>query len=214
MFTRPILQLLMFPVLIGFATGCAVSVLPSGKQYAAIQAGKRAVVLLRVTAELKDGTEVAAFPSPLTGDIIGLGLGGFETGGEVKRTSPTSLSAETRRQGWIYFILEPGIYYLAVQGARTGDVTAYERELKSLQPWRIEIPVGSPVAYAGTLHLECQSKWYIGGGKSCNFIEGIVVRNEQALAMTISEKYLSDLGPPQTLLMQRHSGPIILRTPK
>ena len=212
MFARSTLVFLKCLVLMGFATGCAVGGLPGKEEYAAIRAGKRAFVLLRVTAELKDGTEVAAFPSPLTGDSVSLGLGGFETGGEVRRASlPSSfLSTETHRQGWIYFILDPGIYYLAVQGGLTTDPATWVGP----QRWRIDIPVGSRVAYAGTLHLKCWSKWYISGAKSCNVVEGIVVRNEQALAMTISAKYLADLGPPQTLLIQRHSGPIIIRTPK
>lgn len=229
MFSRPTLQLLLFLILIGFATGCAVSGLPSGEQYKAIQAGKRAVVLLRVTAELKDGTEVTAFLNDRLdfgktlcglpcganiGDNISLGLGSFDTGGEVRRTSHLYFSAKTHRQGWIYFILEPGIYYLAVQGGRSTELTTYERELLSLPRWRIDIPTGSPITYAGTLHLKCQSAWNIMGTKNCIAIDAMAIRNEEALAKTISTEYLLDLGPPQTILMQRHSGPIILRTPK
>lgn len=214
MFTRPTQLLLMFLVFIGFATGCAVSGLPSEEKYAAIQAGKRAVVFLRVTAELRDGTQVGAFESFYHEDNIGLGLGGFDTGGEISGVYPLFLSTKARKQGWVYFILEPGIYYLAFQGVRSTDLLTHYRKLKSTQRWRIDIPVGSRLVYVGTLHLKCRSRWYLTGGKKCDFIDAMVVKNQELLASKVAEEYLEDLALPQTLLMQPHSGTIILRKPK
>ena len=60
-----------------------------------------------------------------------------------------SPSAEARRQGWIYYVLPPGKYYL----------TVYDKMDKkgSLAPgFLLSVAGDKPLVYAGTLDIACE----------------------------------------------------------
>jgi hypothetical protein len=217
MFPRLILLLLLSVVLCGLATSCAIVKLPDRGELSAVQASDRVVVLLRATAELPEGTDIGAFPLMMSGDHVRVGLGGFETGGGIRYVDfPLFLSTEARHEGWIYFILEPGIHYLIFRGAAewVNDVRPgpnqwrieIHEQLESAVYWRINIPVGSPLVYAGTMQFHCRSKRSFFGVSICDYIDGMNVENQEALAAKLAEKYLAVLGSPQTILLQRHEG--------
>jgi len=199
--------------LVGFCASCGYGPIQERKEYPEIQAGKRSVLLLRVTSELPNGKPVGnAFSKAMDG---GFGLGGFETGGEVKLTIPGRsiffLSNETAHQGWVYFILKPGAYYLAFLGPRTTNLFSYSAALKSAQRWRIEIPEGSRLIYGGTVHLLCRKFKFLF--TSCAQARQIgVLKNEESLAAKLASEHLPELGAPKTLLLEPHRGPIIIKS--
>ena len=95
--TNSILRIVLLLGLIAFCTSCVFNRLPSRNGRKKILTGQRAIVLIRITAELLDGTPVSAFPSNLMADNVNIGLGTFDTGGELELVeSPRSLSAELR----------------------------------------------------------------------------------------------------------------------
>lgn len=121
------------------------------------------------------------------------------------------LSDETRRQGWIYFLLEPGIHYLSVRPPMNLDQCQL---IKYSSRWRIDIPTDTRLVYAGTLHFKGV---HVKGmfGRSVSFRYWAPVRDEENLAQEVAAKHHSGLGSPLTVLMRRHiiGSTIILRTP-
>ena len=129
--SNSILRSVLLIALIGFCASCAFNRLPSSDERSKILTGQRVIVLLRVTAELQDGTPVKAFPSKLMADDVNIALGTFDTGGELKLVeSPRFLSTELRKDGWTYFILEAATYYLGTIGSQTTDRFTWERQIK------------------------------------------------------------------------------------
>jgi hypothetical protein len=117
--------------------GCAASIgLPTARESAAMSAGEKKIVLLRLECTVQNQPYEPFRPSLGAEFNIGLGLGSFETGGRPKFIDTLRfLSPESRREGWTYFVLPPNIYYLAVYPPRRTDVTTHAEECK-------ELPVG------------------------------------------------------------------------
>jgi len=172
-------------------------------------------VLLRLTCEV-EGEPYEVFRHAVSDDNIGLALGGFKTGGEPQQIIPTYLSSQTRKDGWTYFVLEPGFHYLAVQPPRQSDVWSYETSFNSVPLWRLDIPPQSRIVYAGTLHIPgIRQKMLFGGISIKSFImDSIVVRNDEEAARKIASDFFPELQPLKTMLMAKQEGPIILKTPK
>ena len=214
------LYLLALILIAGFCSSCvgmATPKLPTAVETQLIKEGTRPLALIRITARLKDGTPVKPLDGSIAADRVGFGIGGFETGGEPLDTlQQRFLSDESRIQGWSFVILEPGVHYLAFRGPQTGRAWEWGKGLPYAQRWVFETSNALPIYYIGTMHLICESKWYIGGGKRCDYIDEnhMVVKNEMELAQEIANKYLKEFGPPQLALMKRHGlDPIRLRTP-
>jgi hypothetical protein len=197
----------IFPIIIiGIFTGCARHKLPTAKERSYILKGKKTIVLLRVTPELEDGTSVEPFRSTLGLDNIYIGLGSFLVGGKVKGVATRFLSPETRKQSWTYLILEPGIHYIVFLGPLINNAFSWDKKLGYDVRFRVDIPKNKSLVYIGTLHLYCKSrsKWQSYGFTFCKYSvrNQVVIRNEESLARKLATEYLSDFGPPQTLLMQ------------
>ena len=200
--------------------GCAYMIPPTKSDYSAITEGKKSLVLLRVTCEITGESAVKAFKGFIgftSDDNVEIALGDFETGGALEPiVIKKFLSAEIRDQGWTYFILEPGIYYLGFQGTRcsTGYFD-YKAQWKNVQCYRFDIQPDTPVVYIGTMHLQCRSDWFPFGAKYCCFIDSRVVKNEEALAQKLVSENLKTMDPLKTALMQLHTEKtFIFRTPK
>lgn len=200
--------------LFGFSLGCSTTPLLERKEYSEIQTGRRTLVLIRITMKLPDGTESGPW---FRDDLIGdpqcfpsklIGFGDFDTGGVLKPTEPFFLSRNSCEQGWAGFLLKPGRHYLRIPPESTRTWRSPWVVWEVLHPlndpplWRVDIPVGIRVAYIGSLHLKCSSD-------ECIVMTFLEFQNEEDLAKKLAAKPLADLGPPQTLLMQRHSGVIV-----
>lgn len=207
---RGTLYLATLAVLAVLVSGCAFTRLPSAGEYGQITSGKRVIVLLRVTSEV-DGKPFDAFRSGLPDSDIGLALGSFETGGDVKQITPVFLSTRTRESGWTYLLLEPGFHYLAAQPPRSTDYFTYAAQFKAVPLWRLEVPAQKSAVYVGTLHLPGIKPSLLFG---MTFLSNkIVVHNEEELARKIAADFFPEFGAPVTALMQRHDGPKILTSP-
>jgi hypothetical protein len=179
--------------------------LPSDKDYEKINAGKCTLVLFRVTADL-DGRPFEVF-SPSLPDRVHIGIGGFKTGGQTGAIAELFLSEQTKQEGWAYLLLEPGLYYL--------DIPDHD---STPQLFRFDIPVNARVVYIGTFHLrgkEEKISYGIWGTKTFGNYNNaeIVVKNEPELAEKIAAEFFPQWGSPVNSLGERHTGPIILRTP-
>jgi hypothetical protein len=214
--TNSILRSVLLLCLTAFCTSCVFNRLPSRNGRKKILAGQQTIVLVRVTAELLDGTPVSAFPSNLMADNVNIGLGTFDTGGELELVdSPRSLSVELREKGWIYLILEPGRYYFGIMGPQMTTYDIWKKQIKYAQRWRIDIPVDTHVVYIGTLHLYCRGMTTVFIGKiakRCIEIDEhrTIIQNETVSAQKLADEYFGDYGSPQTLLIQRHDSPTII----
>jgi len=211
--TRRLLNLANCIMLATILSSCTMpAILPSAKDYEKINSGKRSLVLLRITCEI-DGDPYEVFKQA---DLIGLALGSFRTGGEVRLIMPHHLSSQTRNDGWMYLLLEPGLSYLAVQPPQQGNIWSYENSFKSAPLWRLDIPPQTGIVYTGTLHIPAiRPKGLFNLGVIKSFItDSIVVRNEEDAARKIAAEFLPELQPFKTMLIVKHQGPIILKTPQ
>jgi len=195
---------------------CTFNKTPTKSDYLAIKEGQKSLVLLRVTCKIPGESAIEPFSGFLSHENVNIALGDFETGGALNGIKTQKfLSAEIRKQGWTYSILEPGIYYLGFQGTRRTDLFTYEAQWKNVQRYRIDIQPDSPVVYIGTMHLQCGSDWFLFGAKHCCYIYSQVVKNEEALAQKLVSENLKTMGRPKTALMQLHTEEtLIFRTPK
>jgi len=195
---------------------CAFNKPPTKGEYLAIAEGQKSLVLLRVTGEITGESAIDAFSSFAADENFNIAVGDFETGGALKRIENQKfLSAKTRKQGWIYFFLEPGIYYLGFQGPRMTTPNFYEEQWGKVKRYHIDIQPDSPVVYIGTMHLQCRTGWDPFGLKNCVHIDSQVIKNEEALAQELVSENLKTMGQPKTVLMQLHTEKtLIFRTPE
>lgn len=198
--------------------GCASTGLLTDQEKAAVTGGGKSVVLVRVTASMIENRQAfEPFRDSLADGNISFGIGSFETGGvPVRSGSQRFPTPEARKQGWICFILPRGTCYLSVYPPRRTDAFTYDRRLKNVPRWRIDVPENALLVYAGTMNLTGKSDWLIGGGRVMNSIhhEETTVRNEQALAEKVASECFAEFGRMKVSLMRRHEGgPVILRAP-
>ncbi len=211
-----ILRLLSVCVFISNLVGCASIGLPTVNERTAVGAGEMAIVLLRVDSTVENQQPYEAFKHSITDDNISFGLGSFDTGGEPRRLALLRfLSPESRKDGWTYFALPPGIHYLAVYPPRRTDVWTYERSLKNAPRWRLDIPPNARLIYAGTLRFTGKSTPLLSGERIMTSIQidNMSVTNEEELARKLLTKELPGFGEVQSALLRLQEGPTILRSP-
>jgi len=173
-------------------------------------------VLLRVQCTI-DGQPYGPFSFSLGADNVGFGLGSFDSAGQPRAVGLRFLSEASRRAGWTYFVLRPGVYYLAVRPPQRGSLRAYDEALLTGPRWRIDVPEGAKAVYVGTLHLTGEADFLLFGGRIMRSVRGdaALVEDERELASGLLAEEFPALGEAKTVLMQRwHEGePIIIRTP-
>src|SRR5262245_17286282 len=137
-------------------SGCESAFLFSRHDREIVNAGNKAIVLLRVESE---GDEQArAFPNAwgegIMNEGITFGLATFESAGTP--TLPVFnkfISSESRNAGWTYLLLPAGLFYIAAFPPRDVDVNTWDRMLPHFPRWRIDVPVGARLLYVGTVQL-------------------------------------------------------------
>jgi hypothetical protein len=213
--------------LVVLVAGCAEMVfLPKAQEQEAIRAGNQAIVLIRVEFDLeivqagwfawsergKEIIERGVFGLGTVEAELSLGLGSFETAGVPARNGGRPLSGPSYFDGWRYFILAPGTYYLSIQSPRfQGDVTGRE------QRWRMDLLPGIRSGYAGTIRLGGAGEKYPTGSllaTSLNAGDAAIV-DQHELAARLIAAYFPDAAPVRTIPLQRWrpGEPIILRAP-
>lgn len=211
-----ILRLMSVCFFVSYLVGCASTGLPTVKERAAVDAGEKAIVLLRVDCTVENQQPYEAFSHSVMDDNISFGLGSFETGGEPKRLELLRfLSQESRKDGWTYFVLPHGIHYLAVYPPRRTDVLSYERGLKNAPRWRLDIPPNARLIYVGTLRFTGASIPLLFGGRIMTSIriDEMSVTNDEEWARRLLTEELPGFGEVQSVLLRLQQGPTILRSP-
>ena len=187
----------IFPIAITLMVASCTTGPPTVNERSDVQSGKQSVVLLRITCELiEDNTPIEAFPRSRTFVVIlegGPVIGGKADGGPGYRF----LSAETRKQGWIFFYLEPGIHYLFFEGMASLSGMYYSPR------YEVKIPENSPVVYIGSMHLYCESPYIFETACGVFDKNKMIVSNEEIKAKKLQKEFLPDLGSLQTVLMDR-----------
>lgn len=211
-----IFRLFSVAVLVSHLAGCATTGLPTVDERAAVGAGEKAIVLMRVQCTIEGQQPYEAFSHSLMDDNISLGLGSFKTGGEPERLALLRfLSPESRKNGWTYFVLPNGIHYLSVYPPRRTDVFTYERGIRNAPRWRIDIPRGAGLVYAGTLRFTGASDGLLLGGRILRSIriDDMSVSNDEEVARKLLTEAFPEFGAAQTFLLKFQEGPTILRSP-
>lgn len=184
----------------------------------AVRRGETTMVMLRFEPTDQDGKAVPAFAhSGAVDDNLRLAFGGFEEGGIPRDVYPLVRfpTGQARAEGIAYVPLPPGFHYLAIQGSRRADVFSDARQRRAAPLWRIEVPPGVQVLYAGTFRLSVATEGLLFGGVVITAIDHAATRveDEGDRAAAAVARDLPGLGPPVTRLAVRHEGPILLGTP-
>ena len=199
------------------------------EERAAIDAGEKSLVLIRVQCTVDDQPfEPCLYrrdDSLLSDKIfVGFAMGSFDTFGRPGNTVVRGLSAESYDDGWVVFVLSPGIYYLQVRGpdssevARMGTTDYYARYFPEVPRWRIDVPEGAKWIYAGTLHLAGTVRGTLLFGD--RIIDPVKdpdasLSDDRELAGRLLAKHFPDADGIRTILMRKWTPgePIILRAP-
>jgi hypothetical protein len=193
--------------------GCVTARLPTPEEKKAVKNGEMAIVLLKIECIDEDGLTFESFPNSLYN--IWLALGTFETGGEPKLIhSLRFLSPESRREGWTFFVLPPGTYYMTffACGHHLQELPPYWHS--TTPRWRIDVPDNSKLIYSGTLQIFCFTELFgLGTAKRYKSTSKVNVVNEHNIATQLLKQHFSESGDVHVALMQRHRGPIILHAP-
>ncbi len=197
--------------------GCSSVHVLSDSEQQAINAGVITVVLVRIQCNVENLDCRAFGTSAWIGEpYVHLGVGSFETIGEPVGTTHHYLSDESRGEGWTYFLLSPGVFYLAVVGPRTDAIYQNPREAPR---WRIDIPENTGLLYAGTLTLSGKTdSTFLLGGKVVKPADNkeTIVTDESDLAQNLLAGHFTNHAQTKTSLMQpwRRGDPIIIRSPQ
>jgi len=228
--SNQILRALLILVLLLQLFGCATKELTTAER-GEISDGEKALVLIRINFELDERT----LP-PFKGGVIGhetnpyvFALGTFETIGEPSFSFYPPLyrflSKESGDAGWAYFVLSPGIYYLAVLGPNQYLLlmpASARSFLEDAPRWKLDVPLNTKFLYAGTLNIKARrvnppGRMTVYGGNCIEFndSEDWKLVDEYALATKLlSEHFPNEREIEKNLIQRWHKGdPIIIRTP-
>lgn len=214
---------LVFSALLGTLAACA-----AGQQAAApdelagVRDGKTTAVLLRFVLTNQDGKAVKPFEGAIPNLL--LSIGDFETGGEPTKEvipgfelKPRSvrpypgrlLSKASAADGWMTLFLPPGYYYLGLGDPYVSWVPDKTKMFIPGSPeWRIAVPPGVPVLYAGTFHVSVRTSLGSVYNQLATWVD-----DQSSLAADVARGDLASLAPPVTRVAARQAGPRLLGVP-
>lgn len=179
--------------------------------------GEKAAVLLRFTVTAEDGRRIPPFAHMMGDDDLGLALGDFDSAGvPTRRVIAARFASEAaREEGALVLFLPPGYDYLAFQGARRADAFSYDASFRRAPRWRIAVPAGERVIYAGSVRLRARAITRLFGDVVIGAIDhaATVVEDDAAWARMAAARDLPGLPPPVTRLAVPHAGPVLLGLP-
>jgi hypothetical protein len=188
-----------------------LSGLPSPGERKSIADGEKALVIIRLSADLS-GKPMASALNYWDGGFR-LEIAEMDTGEIPSSIIPVAPSPQAGKEGWAYFILKPGSYYLYVippgSFQSTSPDTAYhpgtyyrwvKKEKIPIPAYWFRIPKGKPAIYLGSLSVSCKK----GGlfGQLCQEPSGIRITDESELARMMASTHfaVSETVCPEPLL--------------
>jgi hypothetical protein len=193
------------------AGGCTINYKPAFWERSWVESGKRAMVLIRLTARGEDQHVVAGVK------VLSLWVADFDSGGEPKPIESTigrGFDGSSARDGWYYMLLKPGTHYFYAGGFPRPGEGLFEDGVKANAlgqvrrvRTRIDVPVRGGVVYAGSLHVPVRTRRLIIG-RECIGIDdaGVTISDESDAAAAIIRTRARWAGIPQKALMERHRG--------
>lgn len=175
-----------------------------GREAAAIESGGGSVVLVRFAGQDQNGARLELFGHVgWPGEYLQIAIGDSDSGGVPKWREVRTLGSAARDEGWLTLVLPPGDHELVF------GMSDIRSQAESLPPWRIEVPPGVPVVYAGTLHLSGLTKhiWLQGTRIISIDQAATTVEDETEAAVQTARRDLSALPPPVTRLAVQRTGP-------
>ena len=212
---RRICRYIVLTVAATAAVGCGSAArvaAPTASEYDAARGGRAAVVLLRAVTETHEGGERTAFGPGAAGDGTALSVARLADGGKLATAPVRSPAAAAMAAGWVYLVVKPGTYYLAVHDPPPGGLAP--GPVAEGEDWLLEVPAGSPLVYAGTVVFPP-----VPSSKELPRHEGLPgpvatsARDDSAGASDVASRYFSNLtaGPGaavRTIVMRRYSGAV------
>jgi hypothetical protein len=191
--------------------GCAThSRLPSEAEEKLIQQHSGVIVLLRLRTVVdgKPGEYLKLWEkNEKAGFGFAVEIGRLDAGQSpdlaVKRsdTAIISPSALAKRQGWIYYVLPPGSYYL----------TVYDKEQRASLPpgFLLSVSGENRVVYAGTLDIACKrgSRTTSHTPSHCS---GVSLTDEGDAAKELAQAHFTQYGPISTSLMSKYDQAVVV----
>lgn len=196
-------------LLVLLISSCASIKQLSDKETSEIHAGKKVLVLLRIVGQDPYGKTLKPFVGGLDDDSVGMALIDIDRPSlqQVRRIEFLSyMSKESRDKGWVYFLVEPGTHYFAIQPRRVNNAFTYHSRFKEAPRWLMEVPSGISLLYPGTLYLYGLSYEGLFGHQIfyafCK--QRSVVKDEEDLAKMAVSHHFPGLQPFRTILMEPH----------
>lgn len=130
-------------------SGCVTTQDAAQADLSAVQAGRKSVVLFRVTAEIERGDKRVHHGIPFEATLAAMDHGGMVKywDSENDYFDKISPSSGPGREGWRCLILDPGTYQFKITA---GDQFAKGDSL----PYCLIVPAGKPVVYAGSFDFD------------------------------------------------------------
>ncbi len=226
--SRSFLACLFFAAVMAGCGAISTTGGPNSKEQAAVQSNKMAIVLFRITTKQskavdKSGKPILIFVEENDIDVQALEISKSGEGpvsfddaslsDARKLTLKRWPSAEARKGGWRYLLLEPGNYRLVLGYDRSGYGPIFKRGF-----WRnadgsdtdpslwLKVPRGRPLIYAGSFHLRCSAYW--GGTLESGCSGDVAVTDERKAAQAVARASFAKIGPQHTELMKPYGIPI------
>ena len=192
--------LLLFSLVIILA-GCSTTRvrLPDVQEGDAIQLKNKSIVLLRLKADM-NGESLDQFVNYCYywgNNRFRLAIAKMDEGQFIKRIlSVVSPSSEARKNGWMYFVLNPGSYYLIAippgSDLFKGEVSGWRSSMLNEwsiygQHFRFHIPDNKPLVYIGSLSVSCKGKKRAFSTPLISGCSTISVTDQSGLARKISK---------------------------
>ena len=176
--------------------GCATVVRnPSKSDAETIAGGGKSLVLLRLSAEI----DSKKLQGPERFYSV---MASIDTDQSPKSIFPYhSPSPQAQKNGWVYFILAPGTYYLGVSPKLETIPLNDDRNPSASKAFWFHVPGGNHVLYIGTLTASFRTKSGLFG-RLVNQCSEVRVIDQSESAQSIAQTSFSQFGSLSSALME------------
>jgi len=186
-----------FFLIIALLAGCVSSVrMPDGDESAAIRQNNKALVLMRLDTQFENKP---VKPFDFDGEnLYMLKSASFEGDRKLRNLWPfRSPSEESRAEGWVYFLLEPGSHYIyAKPPPFSKDIDA----IRNYRTFWLVVPKGQQMVYAGSFTSNCRSMRLIFSSAVAD-CHDLQIIDESSRARTLAGHAFPEYGTMATSLV-------------